>query len=106
MDRWYGVKCLFEHFGLSKVPEAHAYEERVIVVLAASFDDALGKAKKLSVSYTDGSSIKYMGYCNAYAMDEAVITEGTEVYSVMRETKLAPTAFIDHYYDDGTDKYR
>jgi hypothetical protein len=102
---WYGVKCLVEHKGLSNDPKTRVYEERILVLRAPNFDEAILRAEREATQYAGQNNGLYIGYCNAYKIDSKTITEGTEVYSVMREVDLAPDQFIAHYYDDGSDKH-
>jgi hypothetical protein len=104
-QHWYGVKCLIEHGEPSDQAGAHLYEERVVVFRATDFDQAIELAEREVTDYARQNDARYLGYCNAFKMDAAVIEKGTEVYSVMREVPLSPRDFIDRYYDDGTDKH-
>ena len=103
--QWYGVKCLIEHYGLSEEPGAHVYEERIVVVRAPDFDEAIRRAELAVTAYAQEIGARYMEYCNAYKMVAPTIEDGTEVYSVMREGPLSDDEFITRYYDDGTDKH-
>ena len=105
-QHWYGVKCLIEKIGLSEVPDAHVYEERVVIFRASDFDDAMEQAEREASEYAQQSGGHYIGYCNAFKIDSAKIENGTEVYSVMREVTASPSEFITRYYDDGRDKHR
>lgn len=103
--KWFGVKCLFEHRGLEAKPGNRVYEERIIVVLASSFEEAVARAETEAAEYIGGHG-KYLGFCDAYGTGRAVLAEGGEVYSLMREVALDQREFIDRYHDDGTEKSR
>lgn len=103
---WYGVKCLVEHAGLADALEVHVYEERVVLVRAASFEEAIERAERRTEEYASGIGGQYIGYANAYRMSDVALGDGAEVYSVMREVPMLRGEFISHYYDDGTNKGR
>ncbi len=103
--QWFGVKCLFEHRGLEAEPGRAVYEERIVVVLAASFDEAVARAETEAADYIGGLG-EYLGFCDVYCTGSARLGEGSEVYSLMREVSLDRRGFIDRYHDDGTEKSR
>ena len=103
--QWFGVKCLFEHRGLEAEPGRRVYEERIIVVLASSFDEAVVRAEAEAATYISGLG-EYLGFCDAYGTGSATLGDGAEVYSLMREVTLDRREFIGRYHDDGTEKSR
>ena len=104
-DHWYGVKCLLEHAGLSEDTTAHVYEERIVLLRAVSFEEAVLRAERDATEYAKPIKARYLGYSNAYKLDVDSISDATEVYSLMREVPMPPEDFITRYYDDGTDKH-
>jgi hypothetical protein len=103
---WFGVKCLVEHGALSQEPGRRVYEERVVIIRAKDFDDAIERAEADAKSYAGENQGTYIGYCNAYRMGGDSIADGTEVFSLTREVSLTPDEFVARYYDDGTDTHR
>ena len=106
--RWFGVKTVVEHTGLAADPDHHVYEERVVVLRAIGFDEALERAEVEVARYVSDIGAVYLGYCNAFAIDEGLndeaLTDGSEVYSSMREVRLPPDAFLARYHDAETEK--
>ncbi len=45
----------------------------------------------------------YTKFCNAYWMFDN-LEEGTEVYSLMRETKFDQEKYLDKFYDTGNER--
>jgi hypothetical protein len=103
---WYGVKCLVEHKGLPVDPGKRVYEERIVLLRASGFGEAIRRAERAAVEYATPIGATYIGYCNAFQIAAGTIEGGVEVYSLMREVVLTPEQFIAHYHDDGTDKGR
>jgi hypothetical protein len=76
-NQWYGVKCLFEHRGLAEEPGRRVYEERVIVVLASSFDEAIVRADAEAAEYIRARG-EYLGFCDVYCTGSATLGDGSE----------------------------
>ena len=103
---WYSFKCVFEHHGLAQGAEAAVYEERVVILRATSFDDAIEQGETEAQQYVEvvgKGSISYAGFISAYHTGETELADKMEVYSLMRKTTLSREAFLTHYYDDGTE---
>ena len=101
---WYGAKCIFEHKGLAQADNKTIYEERIVLIRAVGFDDAIRLGEAEAESYaaeTDG--VRYVGFINVFQIFDHEMKEGAEVYSIMRESGLPVREFLDHYYDDGTE---
>ncbi len=104
---WYGVKCIFEHDGLTQEAEATLYEERVVILRATNFDDATAQGEAEAQQYCSAignDSIRYTGFISAYRTADTELTEPMEVYSLMRETTLPREDFITRFYDDGSER--
>ena len=103
-EEWYSVKIIFRHENLSDTKNTKIYEEKVIVLRAHSLEEAMNAGKKEGKRYSKLlGDVKYVGYVAAYRLCVETIEEGTEVYSLMRKSKLSKRQFIDRYYDDGTE---
>jgi hypothetical protein len=94
---WYGVRCLFEH-----VAEAgHAYEERVTIWRAGSFDEAIELAEAEAGEYVEALTLtRYMGLAQAYAMADNP-GQGAKVFSLVRESGLAADEYVAAFFTTG-----
>ncbi|HLJ56537.1 MAG TPA: DUF4288 domain-containing protein [Chthonomonadaceae bacterium] len=102
---WYSVKCLFRHENDPAASEGHLYEERIIVLRAQSLDDALNMAELEAKSYAgDGGDVQYCNFASAYHIADDELTERTEVYSLLRQSPLQISEYVDRYYDEGTER--
>lgn len=103
LDRWYAVRCLF-NWGHSREPESvgeNVYEERIIVLEADSFDEALQGAEDEAVEYASDYGVEYLGFAQSYYMGADRIADRTEVFSLLRESKLGAEAYISRFFDTG-----
>lgn len=110
-EPWYSVKCIFRHdklvqnLNLSEEKGKTMYEERIVLFRANSFEEAiaLGEAEARQYAERD-STLYYTGFIDAYHLFEREFASGSEVYSLMRQSNRATEEFIDHYYNDGTER--
>lgn len=106
LSQWYGVRCLFS-WGKSHEPESEGksvYEERIIVVNCDSFEQAMQEAEADAWAYASDSSVDYLGFAQSYYMAEDRIATKTEVFSLLRESKLEPEAYISRFFDTGHER--
>src|SRR4051794_6773446 len=105
-ERWFAVRCVFEMptiAALNQEPEGvRLYEERLTVWRAASLDDAIVLAEQEADQYA-GDSDRYLGLAQAYAMDEPP-GHGTEVFSLLRNSKLGAEEYMSAFYDTGDEE--
>ena len=98
---WYAVRCVFRFDGVADQPSS--YEERITLWHAADGDEALERAEVDAEHYaseTAESLGEYLGFAQAYWLfDEP--GDGAEVFSMFRESRLTPDAYVERYFDDG-----
>lgn len=93
---WYGAKSIFYD------EENAVYEERIIVLRADSYDEALNKAKEEADEYADSlPQVKYVGYSEVFNLFDDEIADGSEVYSVMRKSALNAEQYLHTFINTG-----
>jgi hypothetical protein len=98
---WFGIRCVFEldaEIGAGTDPRV--FEERVTVWQAGGFDSAIELAEAEAVDYATTVDAKYLGLAQAYRI-EAGPTHGTEVFSLIRQSELAPGEYLSTFFDTG-----
>lgn len=104
---WYGVKCLFSHTQIINKEEKMFYEERVLLIRANNFEEAIEKAEQEAVLYAYLlDEVEYLEYSNAFNIFEAEINDGSEIYSIIRESNLDRDEYLDKFYDTGDECVR
>jgi len=99
--RWYAVRSVFESGG---DPET-AYEERITLWQAGSLDDAMAKAASEAAEYAEFAGTTHLaGFAQAYQLADVPPRDGTEVFSLVRESPLPPTAYLDRFFETGTER--
>src|SRR4051812_4258851 len=102
---WHSVKCIFQHDGLADAENMTVYEERIVLVRARDLDEAIQLGEVEAEEYAASrEGVAYIGFISAYRMSGPELKEGTEVYSVMRQSSLTGNDFLDRYYDDGSER--
>ena len=103
-EPWYGAKCVFLHTAIESCP-GQVYEERVVLIRAASFEEAIRKAVEEAEEYAgDAEGCSYTGFVDVFHMYDERVDERTEVYSLMRRSELDVTRYLNHFYDTGSER--
>jgi len=87
--RWFAVRCIFRIGGLAAIErtvQGVLYEERVTLWQAGSAEDAIELAEAQCDELSDPPA------------------HGAEVFSLMRESELDETAYLDTFFDAGTER--
>ena len=102
---WYAVRCIFR-CGWPPKLAGRAYEERITLWRADSFDHAIERAEAEAREYATtitGSPDAYLGLAQAYRLPDAPC-DGAEVFSLVRASKRKPRAYIDRFFDTGKER--
>lgn len=85
-----------------KIKGALCYEERVLKISAESFEEAISLAEKSSISYASSVGGSYVDYVQCYqAKEYSDENSVTEIYSLLRQSELGASEFLDLYEDSG-----
>ena len=84
------AKTIYKHHRLEAGTPKVVFEERVVLLQASSFDDAIAQAKMEAREYCGptGETV-YLGFVNVYHLFDTSVGHRTEVYSLMRESTLS-----------------
>jgi len=103
-EPWFGAKCIFLHTR-SQRPTERLFEERVILVRASGFDEAIQKAEEEAKGYCqDLEDCSYTGFMSVFHIYGEEIGDGSEIYSLMRSSDLSVKEYLDHFYDTGAER--
>ena len=103
MKKWFTVKGLFRWY-FKNGGETSQFEERIILVQATSFDDALDKAEIEAIEYCEDdpkANFRIESLCkfSAYElMDE--IDSGIEVFSKRIDSSLDSTSYLKQFHSE------
>jgi hypothetical protein len=101
----FSVRCLFrsKHTAAS---DPHMYEERLTLWSARDIDESISLAEAEAESYAADANWEYLGLCQAYAMFDEVQASGVEVFSLIRDSTLAPPEYIKAFFATGAEHER
>jgi len=99
---WYGAKCVFLHRDAPKQGEGQVFEERIVLIRAASAAEAIRLGEAEAEEYARQNEAEYLGFIDTFHIFSDEVGAGTEVYSLMRTSPLSSEEFVTKYYDDGT----
>lgn len=68
---------------------------------ASSLDEAIARAEIEAAEYA-GADDRYLGLAQAFALADEP-GDGVEVYSLIRDSELEPTGYLDTLFDTGTE---
>jgi hypothetical protein len=107
-EPWYGVRCLFVHRGRKDAPPGfEMYEERIVLVRASSFDEAIERAEAEAARYVeDLGDAEYLGDAEAFHVFGSEVGDLTEVFSSMRDSDLDPDAYVRTFFQTGRERAR
>jgi predicted metal-dependent hydrolase len=105
VEPWYAVRCLFRFARAVSPDPAGTYEERITLWRARSFKEAIDRAEVEAAEYASITGGDYMDLAQAFHLAvEGSVGEGDEIFSLMRESTLEPSAYIDSYLDTGDER--
>ena len=97
---WFSARTVYEH---DKSGDG-LFEERIVLVRAAGFEEALERAEAEAAVYAEQVGCVYTGYVSAYEIVEEQLTDGAEVFSLMRDSSLSADEYIDRFYTTGDER--
>ena len=100
--RWFGVRCLFRHGDAM-------YEERITLWRARDFEHAIELAEAEAAQYCEDLAdprvpTEYVGLAQAYVLDDDPGMQGAEVFSLIRDSELSPSDYIDRFFETGEER--
>jgi len=100
-EPWYSAKCIFRHND-RKDGDSNMYEERIVLLKAENLDEAIIRAENEAKQYvSDLPTCEYLGFVDVFHLFDETIEDGTEVYSLMRQSKLDKEKYLNNFYDTG-----
>jgi hypothetical protein len=104
-SQWYAVRCVFRT-GWPPEFAGKAYEERITLWRAASFDEAVERAEIDAEEYAnaiaDGPDT-YLHLAQAFLLDGEP-GDGAEIFSLVRGSDLKPQAYLERHFTTGAER--
>ena len=101
LANWFGVRCVFELDPETQADtDPRVFEERVTIWQSSGFEMAIELAEAEAVDYATILDAKYLGFAQAYKI-EGPPMQGSEVFSLVRQSELAPGDYLSAFFDTG-----
>lgn len=103
---WFAVRCVFATGWLPRDEATPIYEERITLWRASSAEEAIERAEIEALEYAGGideSPDTYLGLAQSYRLVDPP-GDGAEVFSLMRESSLAPDDYLGAFFSTGTER--
>lgn len=97
---WVAVRCIFRS---TAADGAQVYEERITIWHEADSDVAIEAAEREAEAYAFDTGSEFVGLAQAYVLADQP-GHGAEVFSLMRHSDLDPDAYVDRFFDTGTER--
>lgn len=100
----YSVRCFFLWELRPEQVLQHLYEERITLWRAQDLDGALELAEREAKAYAAENGVEFLEYSQAYEMSDQLDTTGVEVFSLLRESNLKPSDYLDAFFDTAAER--
>jgi hypothetical protein len=105
-EPWYGVRCVFELQDEDPSSGDYWYEERVTLWRAASADDAIRLAEAEGDEHAEVVGTRRTGLVQSFHIAGSQVGSSTEVFSLIRGSRLSAADYLDAFFDTGTELQR
>ncbi|HXE45606.1 MAG TPA: hypothetical protein VN635_10435 [Conexibacter sp.] len=100
---WYAVRCIFVKELDAEESATFRYEERITLWRAGSAEEAIALAEAEADEYGKVNEVRRPSLAQAYHLFDPP-SHGEEVFSLMRDSSLSPSAYLDRFFDTGTER--
>jgi hypothetical protein len=102
---WYAAKTIYRHHCIEDGTPKMLFEERIVLLQASNFDDAIAQAETEAAEYcSTHRDTVYLDFVDVFHLFGETIGHGTEIYSLMRESDCSDKDYLDRFYDDGKER--
>lgn len=100
---WFAVRSIFVLDARGESEDC-TYEERVRLFDAADADAAIARSEVEAAEYAAGlDGCTALGFHQSFELFDAP-GDGSEVFSLMRDSDLEPDDYLDRFFDTGTER--
>lgn len=101
----FSVRAILRWAPRADQQKAHLYEERITLWNAGSLEEAINLAQHEAEAYAGDDAERLDLFQGYWLFDEFELTnQGTEVFSLLRESDLGPQAYLDAFFDTGFER--
>ena len=108
---WYAVRSVFRaqttaEFAPADLADGEsAYEERITLWQATSFEEAIARAEEEATEYAEFLNVEHVSeFAQAYHVADVPPRDGSEIFSLIRYSPLGPEPYVDQFFDTGAER--
>lgn len=100
------MRCIFRFLDQEGTA---TYEERITVWQTDDIDRAIAWAEREALEYATAPGVhevdrpEYLGLAQAFRISDP-LQHGSEVFSLMRDSDLEPTSYLNRFFDTGRER--
>lgn len=105
-EPWYSARCIFRHAVSEERLDVSSslFEERVILIRADDFDQAMRRAIDEGIAYaSSGIDVEFLECVDVFHLFDRKVGDLTEVFSLLRFTELNARDYISSFFRTGTE---
>ncbi len=103
---WYSAKTVYRHRLVQEGVTKKVFEERVVLFHAANFEDAIAKAEIEAKRYCSAvENVVSLDFASVYYFPEETVGNGSEIYSLMRDSNLSDMEYLSRFHEDGHERW-
>ncbi len=95
-EAWFSVRHVLRH-------QLGTYEEVVTIWRARSFAEAERRASAEAMETAKALDAELLSFAQVYKLREYPL-DGSEVFSLMRDSDLDPAEYVNHFFDTGDER--
>lgn len=100
---WYAVRS-FYRFDPRDDEGDGIFEERVVIFQAEDIDAVMAMAEQEADEYADTVGAESLDRFQSFVLADEP-GQGAEVFSLMRDSDLDPSAYLDRFFDTGDERH-
>lgn len=97
---WFSARTVFEH----DQPGDGLFEERIVLLRAADFEEAHTRAEEEATRYAREASCSWTGYVSLFELPDETLADSVEVFSLMRDSELPADEYVEQFFDTGNER--
>lgn len=97
--RYYAARCVLLH-------GEGTYEERITLWQAKDEQDAIRLAESDAKDYAEALDLVDLGVVQLFSMHDQLSDQGCEVFSLLRDSTLEPTEYVERFFATGAEYQR
>lgn len=100
----FSVRCLFRWDSMPDGQAAHVYEERITLWRAENSHAAIELAEREADRYASETGATFLSCSQAYELAEPLDAHGVEAFSLLRDSDLEPSVYLETFFDTGSER--